>query len=466
VRDRSIPLLAFAAFAVIVPPALLHFLGREKVYIGGWVHFAGVAVGAGLATAAALALTIAGARRRDARAVLVGCAFCVMATLLCLHGLTTPGIFVEMNGVVAFTGAATLPVGAAILALSALPMLRQPEAVRPLLWLLGVATALVLALGITALVGPGLMPSVPETGSAAAYVLLVVGLLFYGLLFLRAGRTFLLTRRGSDLLVAVGLVWLSVALVAALTLGYRELGWWLGHAFEVFGIAFVALPVALDLRRGDSMSRTLVGDLRGADLVASEEAYLGSHVRAMLVALAAKDGYTEEHTRRVALRAVQVGDELGLPAARLRTLAIGGLVHDVGKLSVPDEILKKPAALTDQEYAVVRRHTDWGVGVLRSVGGFGDGVLRLVREHHERLDGGGYPRGLTAEALSLDVRILGVADVYDALVSARVYRAAWTHERAIALLRAGAGSEFDPSCVEALARVLARERGDALGVAV
>ena len=465
-KDRSLPLLAFAAFAAIVPPALLHFFGRQKVYIGGWIHFSGVAVGAGLATAAALALTIAGARRRDARAVLVGCAFSVMAALLCLHGLTTPGVFVDMNGVVAFTGGATLPVGAAILALSALPALRRPEAVRPLLWLLAAAIALVFGLGVTALADPSLMPSVPEVGSPAAYVLLVAGLGFYGLLLLRACRTFLLTRRSSDLLVAVGLVWLAVALVAALTLTYLELGWWLGHVFEIVGIAFVALPVALDLRRGDSMSRTLVGDLRGADLVASEEAYLGSHVRAMLVALAEKDGYTEEHTRRVALRAVQVGDELGLPPAGLRTLAIGGLVHDVGKLSVPDEILKKPAALTDEEFAVVRRHADWGVGVLRSVGGFGDGVLRLVREHHERLDGSGYPRGLTAAELSLDVRILGVCDVYDALVSARVYRAAWTHERAIALLRAGAGTEFEPACVEALARVLARERGDALGVAV
>jgi HD-GYP domain-containing protein (c-di-GMP phosphodiesterase class II) len=465
-RERSLPMLAAAAFAACVPPALLHFFGSEKVYIGGWIHFGGVAVGAGLATAAALALTIVGARRRDARAVLVGCAFSVMATLLCLHGLTTPGIFVEQNGVVAFTGGATLPVGAAILALSALPSLRRPEAVRPLLWLLGASIALVIGLGVTALLDPALVPSVPESGSAAAYVLLVGGLGFYGLLFLRALRTHSLTQRPSDLLVAVGLAWLAAALVAALTLGYWNLGWWLGHAFELVGIAFVALPVALDLRRGDSMSRALVGDLRGADLVASEEAYLGSQVRALLVALAAKDGYTEEHTRRVALRAVQVGEELGLPPARLRTLAVGGLVHDVGKLSVPDEILKKPGPLTDAEFAVVQRHARWGVGVLGSVGGFGEGVLRLVRQHHERLDGSGYPDGLSAAELSIDVRILGVCDVYDALVSARVYRAAWSEERAIGLLRASSGTEFDPACVEALVRVLGRERGEALDLAV
>jgi HD-GYP domain-containing protein (c-di-GMP phosphodiesterase class II) len=464
-RERSLSVLAFAAFAACVPAAALHFFGRQSVYIGGWIHFGGVAVGAGLATAAALALTIAGARLRDARAVLVGCAFSVMATLLCLHGLTTPGIFVGQNGVVAFTGAATLPVGAAILALSALPSLRRPEAVRPLLWLLGIAIAMIVVLGVTALVDPSLVPSVPESSSPAAYLLLVAGLGFYGLLFLRALRTHSLTQRSSDLVVAVGLVWLAVALVAALTLSYRELGWWLGHVFEIIGIAFVGVPVALDLRRGDSMSRTLVGDLRGADLVASEEAYLGSQVRALLVALAEKDGYTEEHTRRVALRAVQVGDELGLPPARQRTLAIGGLVHDVGKLSVPDEILKKPGPLTDAEFAVVRRHADWGVGVLRSIGGFGDAVLRLVGEHHERLDGGGYPNRLRATDPSVDVRILGVR-TSTTHSSRRVYRPAWTHERAIALLRTLAGTVFDPACGGARAGARPRERSDALDLAV
>lgn len=465
-RDRSISLFAAAAFFASVPAALLHFLGNREVYIGGWIHFTGVALGAGLATAAALALTIAGARRHDARAVLVGCAFSVMATLLCLHGLTTPGIFVGQNGVVAFTGGATLPVGGAVLALSALPGLRRPEAVRPLLVLLVTGIGLIVVLGATALVDPELVPSVPETRSPAAYALLAVGLAFYGLLILRALRTHSLTQRRADMLVAVGLFWLAVALVAALTLSYLELGWWLGHVFEIVGIALVGVPVALDLRRGEAMSRALVGDLRGADLVASEQAYLGSQVRALLVALADKDGYTEKHVRRVALRAVQVGDRLGLPAAQLRTLAIGGLVHDVGKLSVPDEILKKPAQLTDEELAVVRCHTDWGVGVLRSIGGFGDGVLRLVRDHHERLDGRGYPRRLAATEQPLDVRILSVCDVYDALISERVYREAWTHERAIALLREGAGTEFDERCVAALARVLEHESDAALPLAV
>src|SRR4029077_13575040 len=110
-------------------------------------------------------------------------------------------------------------------------------------------------------------------------------------------------------------------------------------------------------------------DLRGADLVAAEDVFLGSHVRALTVRLADKDEYTERHTRRGALRAVQVGQLLGLSSTRLRVLAIGGLVHDIGKLSVPDAILKKPGPLDENEYEVVKKHADAGARLLDELGG-------------------------------------------------------------------------------------------------
>ena len=166
--------------------------------------------------------------------------------------------------------------------------------------------------------------------------------------------------------------------------------------FELDGILIVGIPVAIDLAHA-AQSRPLAGDLRAADLVAAEEVFLGSHVRAITLRLAEKDEYTEQHTRRVALRAVQVGELLGLSPSRLRTLAIGGLVHDIGKLSVPDAILKKPGPLDDDEYALVQRHPEWGAKLLDELGGFSDPVRSLVRDHHERLDGTGYPRGLSAE---------------------------------------------------------------------
>lgn len=463
---RSIPLLSLAALAAVLPPALLHFVGREKVYVDGWVHFGAVALGAGVATAAAAALTVLGARRRDGYAVLAGSAFSVMAALLCLHGLATPGVFVEEAGVAAFTGGATLPIGGAILALGALSFVRRPGAVQPLLWLLAAGVAFIFALGLAALVEPSLVPSVPEPRSPAAWIVLALGLAFYGVLFWRALRTFRLTRRRADLLVAVGIVWLAAALPAALLLDYWNVGWWLGHAFEIVGIGAVGFTVAHDLRRGAARSRPLLGDLRGADLVAQEEAFLGSHIRALLVALAEKDAYTEAHTRRVALRAVQVAEELGLAPARQRDLAIGGLLHDIGKLTIPDAILKKPGPLTDEEYRVVMEHVYTGVALLKELGGFSETVHRLVRGHHERLDGTGYPRAVAGDPIPLDVGILAVCDVYDALISERVYREAWTHERALEHLREGADRVFYGACVDALARVLERERGTRLAVAV
>jgi HD-GYP domain-containing protein (c-di-GMP phosphodiesterase class II) len=454
--ESIVPVLALGGALAAFPLAAMHFFSREKVQFGAEIHFVGVGLTALPAAAAAVALTIVGARRRDTRTVLVGTAFSAMAALLALHGIATPGLLFGQNGVVSFTGGATLPIGGAILALSALPAFRRRSGVRPLLILQGVLLSSILVLGALGMLMPTFVPAVPEPRSAPALALLVIGLGFYTLLGRRALRTFLLTRRRADLLVVVGIVWLAAAVPPAMLLHYWELGWWLGHGFELLGIVVVGIPVALDLRRG-AQSRPLTGDLSGADLVTTEEAYLGSHVRALTVRLAEKDAYTEEHTRRVALRAVQVGEELDLSPVRVRSLATGSLVHDIGKLSVPDSILKKPGPLTDEEFSVVKRHSEWGDKMLGDLG-FGKDVRQLVRDHHERLDGSGYPHGIGDSAISLDARILAVCDVYDALISKRVYREAWTHERAIALLREESGSSFDPVCVAALERVLARER--------
>jgi HD-GYP domain-containing protein (c-di-GMP phosphodiesterase class II) len=281
----------------------------------------------------------------------------------------------------------------------------------------------------------------------------VVGVFFYGVLALRAAKTYLLTRRGADLMVVIGIGWLTAALPPAMLFTYVDMAWWLGHAFELSGIVLVGGAVAGDLHRA-TQSHALTGDLRAPDLVAAEEAFLGGRVRALTRLLEEKDTSTEEHTRRVALRAVQVGEELGLPSTRLRQLAIGGLLHDIGKLSVPEDILKKPSALDSTEYRVVQRHTDWGDRLLRELGGFADGVRTLVRNHHERLDGSGYPRGLRSHELDVDTRILAVCDVYDALVSERVYRRAWSHDQAMNLLRDA--KLFDQKCVQALEMVMGR----------
>jgi len=453
--ERVVPAVTLGLAVGVIPFVAIYVVAHRHVMFSGQVHFIGVGLTALIAALAALALTIAGARQRDGRTVLVGTAFTVMASLLAVHGIATPGVLIGMNGVVAFTGGATLPVGAAVLALSALPALRRPRSVRPLVYLQIALLCAVLLLGVVGMLVPSAVPSVPAIGGPEALALLAVGLALFALLTWRAVRTFLLTRRRADLVVAVGIVWLASALPPAMLLNFMELGWWVGHGFELLGILVVGVPVAVDLRR-TAQSRPLVGDVCGAELVSAEEAFLGAHVRALIICLARKDEYTEEHTRRVALRAVQVGEELGFAGRRLRALATGALVHDIGKLSVPDAILQKPGPLTDEEFAIVKRHPEWGDKMLIDLG-FGTDVRQLVRDHHERLDGSGYPRGYDGALISFDARILAVCDVYDALISRRVYREAWTHERALALLHEETGTSFDAKCVAALERVLARQ---------
>jgi hypothetical protein len=159
-------------------------------------------------------------RARDSRTVLLGCAFSTMTALLAIHAIATPGIVVGQNGVIALAGAASLPAGATVLALSALPAMRRPVSLRPVLILQAGLAVLIIGLGTLGLLVPSAVPNVPAAGSAPAIVLLVVGAAGFALLALRAARTYTLTRRTTDLLVCVGCVWLGWALVPQLLLGY------------------------------------------------------------------------------------------------------------------------------------------------------------------------------------------------------------------------------------------------------
>jgi putative nucleotidyltransferase with HDIG domain len=438
--------------AAATPLAFVIAIGPRPWPMPAILHFGLVGVVAALTCGASVALSLAGAHARDGRTVLMGTAFSTMTALFALHALSTPGFLVGKNGVISLAGGLSIPVGAFLLGLTALPSLRRPGRVGPLLVAQAVLFLGVLGLGLFGMTHPTDVPKVPQPRSAAALALLAAGAACLLLLIWRAARTAMLTRRAADLAIAVGCVWLGATLYANLAIGAMTVGFYVGHFMEIAAVALVSVPAALDISRAGA-SRPLVGDLTAQELVASEEAYLGPRVRALMVRLAARDVSTEEHTRRVARLAASVADELKLSAIARRHLAIGGLLHDIGKLAVPLEILQKPGPLTDEEFAVIKRHPADGRKLLEELGGFPVEVRRLVSDHHERLDGRGYPSGLTAAELPLETRILAVCDVYDALVSDRVYRPAWTMERAFGLLREESDA-YDQDVVEALARAL------------
>lgn len=182
-----------------------------------------------------------------------------------------------------------------------------------------------------------------------------------------------------------------------------------------------------------------------------ERSYLDT-VTAMMNALEARDPYTQGHTKRVTGYAVEIAQEIGLPPNELFTLEIGALLHDVGKIGVPDAVLSKPDSLSRSEYSKVMDHPRKGRRILRNVHLLTE-VMQCVLSHHERYDGTGYPYRLSGKDIPLAGRIIAVADAYDAITSNRPYRPALGHEQAIEELRKGAGSQFDPDIVEAFARV-------------
>jgi putative nucleotidyltransferase with HDIG domain len=455
-RSRLGSNLTLIAASAAVPAAAMHFVVSEKqAPVTATQHLIIMAIGSTIAALASAALMWAGFRRRETRAVVAGGAFAAMTLILLIHGLATPGVLIGPNGVVAVAGGVALPVGGAILTIAALPALRGPRHLGAVAAALLAFLGTIAALGVAGFLWPEHVPAVPGYDSPEAIALLVVGVLFFGVVASRAVRTFALTRRAGDLVVVVGIVWLAMALIPVLVLDPYTWVWWTGHALELLGVGLVGVPVALDVHRGRP-SHPLVGDLPAAELVAEEEAFLGARVRVLMARLERKDRSTEEHTRRVAEWAVAIGEALDLSAGRLRDLALAGLLHDIGKLSIPDAILGKPGTLTDAEMDVIRRHPVLGDQLLAELG-YPEQIRRGVRGHHERLDGSGYPDGLRGDDLDLETRILAVADVWDALVSPRVYRPAWSRERAMALLVGEAGTAFDPRCVEALRAITGAE---------
>ena len=169
-----------------------------------------------------------------------------------------------------------------------------------------------------------------------------------------------------------------------------------------------------------------------------------------------RDPYTAGHERRVAELATAIGKELGMAGEELGALRLAGTIHDVGKIAVPAEILAKPGSLSAMEFELIKAHPTTGFEILADVD-FGIPVAEMVLQHHERLDGSGYPRGLKGEEILPGARILAVADVVEAMSSHRPYRAALGMEAALAEVREHAGVKFDAQVVAVCCRLFEDE---------
>ncbi len=305
----------------------------------------------------------------------------------------------------------------------------------------------------------------------------------------------------------IGDAWFSVGPVLVFVLAGtapRHAGPWLLllALFAQFAVDFLAASVRLSVSHGTNWRENLAGNwiylidaaLTGVGLVVAEEIHrasyaplailpllglLGVFARERKVRLAqllelndayhgtalvlgdvieADDGYTGEHSKGVVQLCLEVAGKLGLGAEQRRNLEFGALLHDVGKIAIPKEIINKPGKLDDQEWKIIQTHTLEGQKLLDTVGGFMREVGLIVRSHHERWDGAGYPDGLAQEEVPLESRIISCCDTWNAMRTDRSYRKRLPFNLAAEEMRAIAGSQLDPRVVAALLAVVEAER--------
>ncbi|MGH2381066.1 MAG: HD domain-containing phosphohydrolase [Candidatus Limnocylindria bacterium] len=199
--------------------------------------------------------------------------------------------------------------------------------------------------------------------------------------------------------------------------------------------------LAKPFRQPELLARIRAALRLRAALVRMETAH--AVVAALANAVEAKDPMTEHHCQRLAFLAARLTDRIGLDHGEAETIAYGALLHDVGKIGIPEVILTKPGPLDEAEWELMRRHPEIGERICRPLGA-GAGFLPIIRHHHERWDGRGYPDRLAGEAIPLGARIVALADAFDAMTHDRHYRAARSVADALTEIHAGAGSQFDP----------------------
>ncbi|MEA2514214.1 MAG: hypothetical protein QOJ59_3701 [Thermomicrobiales bacterium] len=498
--------------ALLLTPIAIFFFLRQRTDLDGVYqipvqHFYVVSATSLAALTLAILVGIASVRSRAPRTFLVAAGFLAIAGIFSVHGLATPGeqMFVkEAHNSIAISARLSLLVGGLCFFLSTLNL---PGRVNRFIarnhgrLLAGTVFLVALYIGsnlafpslldfvptgqgsarsapskteapgtyesssMAGMYGAPATPNVasspsardrfPFDGQTLSYGMAIVSGLFLLVAAWRYQRIFALSLLPATGAMAVGMLLLAQSQIS-MTLGTMwHLSWWLYHVLMLIGFLIPIAGIGWAYRRCSNLGEIVEG-LFLRDILAQIERSFPEAMESLIAATVAKDPYLRGHSRRVCELAVAIGDELGLAPSRLRAASYGALLHDIGKIGIPDAVLQKAGRLSDEEFSVLKEHPIRGWHIVSQTPSLRE-AAPAIRWHHERLDGSGYPDGLAGDSVPLEARIVAVADVWDALTSDRVYRNAWSAVAARDLLAHEAGGQLDRDCVAALFAVLDRQ---------
>jgi HD-GYP domain-containing protein (c-di-GMP phosphodiesterase class II) len=455
---------AVAMTALLVSPlgtfALLRVSPQlDALFVATTFHLLVVSAIAACAATVALFAALAAAKARDASLVFLALGCLAVGAAMLGHGLTTPGVAgMPMNLWVARLPQIAIASFAACLvtALSG-PSFGPARFVTRHPWFSTLAPAGLMAAGVVAIVvapttgyGTRLLPgeeAVTNVIAVAAGIALVVT----GAVHWRRWRL-----GGDRVQLALTLAaWMSAQAEVSLHFGRLwQVSWWDYHALLLVGFGGAVYAIVVRSARVEE-HHTDLGVVYRKDVLSHIEGGYPETLRALVAATEARDAYTRGHSRRVTQLSVRLGQRLGLGTDALRRLAWGAELHDIGKIGVPDYILNKEGPLTPEERALIQQHPAIGWEIARQARSLND-LLDVIRWHHERIDGRGYPDGLAEDEIPLAARIVAIADVWDALTSSRSYRPAFEFERALKIMREGRGTQFDGTCLDKFLALVGR----------
>ena len=395
---------------------------------------------------------------RDPSVLFLSLGMLGLAGVFFVHAVTTPGVVIEDRNpwVGVSTGLSIFLASIGIVLSSvAWPADARRRIVQRQGWMAGAFCALLIGYAALAL-------GTSVTGRADAFSFLVNPALdwtIFGLTLSLLGiaviRYALRYRRRPQPLLTGMLVAAIFLYQSELSLAFAPtwaMSWWESHVLMLAAFAAIFIGMLLQYGRSGNAASVVEGLLL-RDAIAQVQQRYTEVIVALIAAVEARDPYTRGHTERVAELALRMGEHLNLDQEHLVFVHQAALLHDIGKIGIPDAILNKPGPLTIAEMEIVREHPVRGEEIIQAVPSlraFASGI----RHHHERLDGSGYPDGLHGRQIALEARIIAVADMYDALTSARPYRGPWPTWRALALIDRESGVKLDPLCVAALHAVI------------